>query len=51
MTSPRVIKARQEASFESRIELDVETIDHWSLWLDVKILLLTPITLLRSQER
>ena len=29
-----------------RVELDVEYINKWSIWLDLKILLLTPISLL-----
>lgn len=28
-----------------RVELDLEYINHWSLWLDVKILIKTPLTL------
>ena len=42
MTSHWAIKAREEASLERRIELDVETIDQWSRGLDVKTILLTP---------
>ncbi|MBN7771270.1 undecaprenyl-phosphate glucose phosphotransferase [Marinobacter daepoensis] len=31
---------------QKRVELDLEYINHWSLWLDVKILIKTPLTLL-----
>ena len=31
---------------QKRVELDLEYINHWSLWLDIKILLKTPLTLL-----
>lgn len=31
---------------QKRVELDLEYINHWSLWLDIKILLKTPFTLL-----
>ena len=30
---------------ERRVELDITYINHWSLWLDIKILLKTPFTL------
>jgi len=30
---------------QKRVELDLEYINHWSLWLDVKILIKTPLTL------
>jgi lipopolysaccharide/colanic/teichoic acid biosynthesis glycosyltransferase len=36
------ISGRHRTSFEDRVRLDMEYIDHWSLWLDVKILLKTP---------
>ena len=31
---------------EKRVELDLAYINHWSLWLDIKVLLKTPLTLL-----
>ena len=33
-----------------RVSYDLHYIDHWSLWLDVKILLLTAITFFRRQN-
>jgi len=39
-----LVKARQRVSY------DLYYIDHWSLWLDVKILLLTAITIFRKQN-
>ncbi|MEI8207717.1 MAG: sugar transferase [Methylococcales bacterium] len=33
------IKGRSNISFDRWMELDMEYIDHWSLWLDIKILL------------
>jgi putative colanic acid biosynthesis UDP-glucose lipid carrier transferase len=33
-----------------RVELDVFYIDHWSLWLDLKIVLLTFLALFKSGE-
>ena len=35
------VNGRQDVSFETRIRLDMEYIDNWSLWLDLKILLRT----------
>jgi exopolysaccharide biosynthesis polyprenyl glycosylphosphotransferase len=35
------VEARREPSFESYINLDTHYVDHWSVWLDVKILLKT----------
>ncbi len=35
------INGRQTISFSKRLELDIYYVEHWSLWLDVKILLLT----------
>ncbi|MFH0878836.1 MAG: sugar transferase, partial [Lentisphaerota bacterium] len=34
--------------FDEWVRLDLEYIDHWSLWLDVKILLATPFTVLKG---
>jgi lipopolysaccharide/colanic/teichoic acid biosynthesis glycosyltransferase len=35
------VEARRDASFENYINLDTHYIDHWSVWLDFKILLKT----------
>lgn len=37
------VSGRHRTSFEDRIRLDMEYIDHWSLGLDARILLRTPI--------
>jgi hypothetical protein len=42
------INGRQDIPFSRRLELDVWYVDHWSLGLDVKILLLTVIRVLRA---
>lgn len=34
------------AKMQKRVELDLDYINHWSLWLDVKILIKTPLTLI-----
>jgi sugar transferase EpsL len=35
------INGRNALAWEQKLELDVWYVDHWSLWLDVKILALT----------
>ena len=37
-------------SWPDRIALDLWYVDNWSLWLDLKIILLTPIALLRIRK-
>jgi len=40
------VSGRQDVSYETRVRLDMEYIDNWSLWLDLKILLRTvPVVL------
>jgi hypothetical protein len=34
--------------FSERLKLDLWYVDHWSLWLDIKILARTLVTVLRS---
>lgn len=41
MTGLWQVKARRDPSFESYIKFDTEYVDHWSLWLDLKIMLQT----------
>ncbi|HSS99043.1 MAG TPA: exopolysaccharide biosynthesis polyprenyl glycosylphosphotransferase, partial [Terriglobales bacterium] len=42
------ITARSDPSFERNMELDLEYIEHWSLWLDIKILWKTIAVVLRG---
>ena len=41
---------RGKTSLSDRVEWDNYYIENWSLWLDVKILLMTPAALLRGAE-
>ncbi len=50
MTSLASIKGRNNLSWPERIELDVWYVDHWSLWLDLSILVRTPWVALVSRE-
>lgn len=43
------INGRQEVSYEERVRMDVHYIQHWSLALDLKILLYTPFKVLRRE--
>lgn len=42
------ITAREDASFEKAVELDVSYIQSWNIWLDLKILFLTIPTVLKG---
>lgn len=41
-----LIKGRNELSWEERIRYDVEYVENWSLWLDIRIMLLSFYTIL-----
>ncbi|MBC7248243.1 MAG: sugar transferase [Actinobacteria bacterium] len=44
------IHGDEAISWPDRIKLDVWYVDHWSLWLDIKIILMTPGALLRIRK-
>jgi lipopolysaccharide/colanic/teichoic acid biosynthesis glycosyltransferase len=43
------INGRNNVSWEDKFTLDAWYVDHWSFWLDLKILLLTPLKVLRRE--
>ena len=43
------VNGRNKLSWPERIELDIWYVENWSLFLDIKILLRTPIALLRRE--
>lgn len=43
------VNGRNALTWEDKFRLDVWYVDHWSFWLDVKILLLTLIKVLRRE--
>jgi lipopolysaccharide/colanic/teichoic acid biosynthesis glycosyltransferase len=49
MTGWAQINGRNNVSWEDKFALDVWYVDHWSFWLDLKILLLTPLKVLRRE--
>ena len=42
------VTARNEPDFERWLEIDLDYIDHWSLWKDLQLLCRTPLALVRS---
>jgi lipopolysaccharide/colanic/teichoic acid biosynthesis glycosyltransferase len=49
MTGWAQVNGRNNVSWEDKFALDVWYVDHWSLWLDLKILLMTPLKVLRRE--
>jgi lipopolysaccharide/colanic/teichoic acid biosynthesis glycosyltransferase len=50
ITSLAVVSGRNALSWKERIELDVWYVEHWLLWLDIKILFKTLWTVLVTHE-
>ena len=50
ITSLAVVSGRNALSWKERIELDVWYVEHWSFWLDIKILFKTFWTVLVTHE-
>ena len=49
MTGLWQVSGRQTTTYERRVELDVHYIEHWSLMLDLRILLKTPLVVFRGE--
>lgn len=43
------VSGRQEVSYQDRVQMDIEYLKNWSLWLDVKILFKTAWKVLRRE--
>ena len=43
------VKGRSRTTFDDMVRLDLEYVKHWSLWLDIKILLHTPRAVLSRE--
>jgi lipopolysaccharide/colanic/teichoic acid biosynthesis glycosyltransferase len=50
ITSLAVVSGRNALSWKERIDLDIEYIDQWSPWLDIKILVRTLWCVLVTRE-
>ncbi len=51
MTGLWQVEARSEEAFDNRAELDLRYIDHWSLWMDLAILIRTLPAVLAARGR
>jgi len=47
MTGWAQVNGRNSLPWDERFKLDVWYVDHWTLWLDIKILVMTPIKVLQ----
>jgi lipopolysaccharide/colanic/teichoic acid biosynthesis glycosyltransferase len=43
------VSGRSDVSYEERVKLDIFYIENWSLWLDIKIILRTMVTVLSGR--
>jgi lipopolysaccharide/colanic/teichoic acid biosynthesis glycosyltransferase len=50
ITGWAAVNGRHAIKFKERLELDVWYVDHWSLWLDLKILAVTAYQVLRRTD-
>jgi lipopolysaccharide/colanic/teichoic acid biosynthesis glycosyltransferase len=50
ITGWAAVNGRHTAKFAERLKLDVWYVDHWSLWLDLRILALTAVQLVRRSD-
>lgn len=46
LTGSWQVSDRERISFNEMVKLDIEYVQQWSIWLDLKILLLTPVAVL-----
>ncbi|MGD9904529.1 MAG: sugar transferase [Vicinamibacterales bacterium] len=49
MTGLWQVSGRQTTTYERRVQLDVHYVEHWSLLLDLRILLKTPLVVFRGE--
>jgi exopolysaccharide biosynthesis polyprenyl glycosylphosphotransferase len=50
MTGMAQVSGRSDLSFEEEVKLDTYYIENWSLWLDISILLRTPLAILKPRK-
>jgi lipopolysaccharide/colanic/teichoic acid biosynthesis glycosyltransferase len=43
------VNGRQEVAYKERVAMDVHYIENWSLWLDLRILFLTPVKVFKRE--
>ena len=44
------VSGRNRLSFDEMVRLDIYYLKNWSIWLDLKILLKTPMVVLRGDD-
>ncbi|HSJ52316.1 MAG TPA: sugar transferase [Anaerolineae bacterium] len=49
ITGPWQVSARSSVDFDEMVKMDIDYIEHQSFWLDLKILVQTPLAVLRSR--
>ena len=49
MTGLWQVSGRSDLPFDKMVELDIHYIEHWSIWLDIKILLMTPYVVIAGK--
>jgi len=49
LTGYAPIKGRDMISDEKKVEYDKHYVDHYSIWFDIKIILLTLLSVLKSE--
>ena len=49
LTGSWQVSGRQNVDYEQRVEMDIHYIRNWSLALDLRILLRTPLNVLRAE--
>lgn len=45
------VQRDQNTGYDKRVEMDVFYVESWSLWLDLKILMATPLRMLRREKK
>ncbi|HEV3040709.1 MAG TPA: sugar transferase [Candidatus Angelobacter sp.] len=48
LTGQWQISGRQEVSYQERVQMDLHYVKNWSLWMDIRILIKTPMRVLRG---
>ncbi len=50
VTGPAQVNGRNNLNWDDRLKMDVDYVDNWSLWLDLKIILKTVLVVLKRDD-
>ncbi|MEQ1704418.1 MAG: sugar transferase [Rickettsiales bacterium] len=50
VTGPAQVNGRNNLNWDDRLKMDVDYVDNWSLWLDIKIILKTVLVVLKRDD-